>query len=157
MNPIVSAAMNLNLADPRVICSHKLPQHDNIVQHITEPYGATLIALSVIDPENREIKFTIEFDTAYELGTFVSELLKSWIEYRPIRTEIRSYRENGQLADMKKKLRLNETKSRDLDPENKGSVVDIDTNGMNYHFKIYHRQEPVREINCVLVKADTQN
>jgi len=79
----------------QVVSNIKLKQFDMIHKHLNTPFGASLLAITILDKNNRNLTFDINFDIKYEADTLFNEILDVWEKYTPIKVYNRCYILNG--------------------------------------------------------------
>lgn len=80
---------------PKVKCNFKINALKTIREYITQPHGASLVGVSMVDPRNKGIKMVITFDNEFERQVFLDTLVARWCIYKPIPASIRSWSINN--------------------------------------------------------------
>ncbi len=140
-----------------VNCNINIDELTVVKQFVTQPHGASVVGLTMIDPKNKGIDMTLKFDSAVLLKTFVTRMLDVWHNYRPIKSHVRSFKEDGVFLEeyMDMKL-LNETYvPRHIDDFKGSSVMfDLDFKENDYKFTILRWSEPPRNLYCYAVAEE---
>ena len=84
---------------PDIKCSLALEAMSEIKKHASEPHGASLIAITMLDTRNKTLNVDMKFDTEMELNTFFSNVLAVWGKYEPIPAYLRSYKQDGKYME----------------------------------------------------------
>lgn len=155
MDSIITKLTRHTEMEPVVTCNLSLPELEKINQYITAPHGASLVALTSIDPKNKNLDLSIEFDYHSDMERFVGHILDIWGKYKPIPSVIRSYKQDGKFVDYIDDAKMEHT---DHHPEsmaeynNKHVLIDIDVKQDNdYTFKLHRwRDSKARIITCRL-------
>ena len=118
-------------------------QLEAIKKYIGSPHGMSILALTMIDPEHRDLSITVKLDGNSSLDTFVEYLIGIWRQYEPIKSVIRSVQMKGVFLSTYEDIQLQQTDQQPV-LENfgkKNNIIDIQTNGLQYTFKIYRANE----------------
>lgn len=137
--------INKEDADASVTSNINLEQIHEIKQYITSPYGASLVALTSIDPKYLRLEMNIIFVHSTDLKRFTENLIEIWEKYEPFPSEIRNYTNKG---DDKSHIT---TPSSLEEYGTKKALIDVeaDKESDTYKFIIYRWSEPgPRIISC---------
>ncbi len=121
------------------------PELDNVIQkYANVHHGLSLIALSVLDANNKSISIEMKYDDLHLLNNAVEYIISIWNAYQPILSKLRSYKVNDKFQD---KLGNVELKHEDGMPilsdfEHYKVLYDIvNVDNINYTFKLYRAYE----------------
>lgn len=117
-----------------------IPVINNIERLIAEPYSASLTAICMLDPLNKDLNIEICFPDVTDLELFYSICLNLWKTHKNIPLKIRSFKNNdiylSEYNDMKMETMFNNFLSLS-DFGNKKFIIDIEYEENLY--KIYFR------------------
>ncbi len=141
-----------NIVD--IKCNLDIDELKVIKQFVTQPHGSSVVGLTVLDVKNRGMDLTLKFDNAILLKTFITRMIDVWNNYKPIKSYIRSFKENGSFLEeyMDKKLSTETHTPHHIDEFHGNDVIiDFDFTENNYKFTIFRWSEPVRHLYCYAV------
>ena len=131
-----------------------IPVINNIERLIAEPYSASLTAICMLDPLNKDLNIEICFPDVTDLELFYSICLNLWKTYKNIPLKIRSFKNNdiylSEYSDMKMETMFNNFLSLS-DFENKKFIIDIEyeENLYKIYFHVLHENGPrVLTLKC---------
>ena len=115
---------------------------ENIKKFITEPYGSSLVALTMLDNNYSGIEMNIEFTELIELVQFNEQVVGIWskLEQSLLTSFIRTYKKDGVFL---KSFNDVELESSIIFPtevsmyKNKRYIIDIEQVRNSYKYRIY--------------------
>lgn len=139
---------------PNIECNLDIGELKQIKRYITEPYGASVVALTAIDKKNEGLELKICFDSNLELSRFVSSLVEIWRKYQPMKTHIRSYKSNGVFMNNLDDKPLTDITRRPItysEFDGYDVIMDMESTKTSYMFNLYEFGEKKRRtIMCEL-------
>jgi len=145
---------------PELTANIKLDAIEEIKKHLTEPHGISLIAITMLDKKNQNLKLEIQFDTEAELITFLSTVLAIWDKYEPIPSYLRSYKQDGQFMDSIDDIKLEHTDAYPTSIEQyrgKKAIIDMSLTTPNYFIIQIHRWNETNPRILILCLKPDQN
>ena len=84
---------------PSVKSNINLINLELIKNQIGNPYGSTLIALTLLDKRYRELKLEVKFNDINYMEFFIDGLIEVWKDYKPVTSKIRSFKYKKKYLD----------------------------------------------------------
>lgn len=142
----------------KITCNYPVVQ---CKKYIDNPYGGSLVALTMIDTITPGILMDIEFDNSSSLESFIEYILGIWDNYPCIKTFIRSYMvdsvykthylDKQLVSDNKQPSVITEYNNRSGDTS---IIIDIEKTETNYKFTFYKWQEVSPRILNLTINKD---
>jgi len=139
MSNLLNKITQNSLSTASVSCNLELDQINEIKKNIPSPHGASLVALTAIDPKYPNLQLNISFDYALDLNRFSGSLLEIWGKYKPIPSNIRSCKQDGKFVENydDQKLLLTSDRPQTIDEfEGRQVLIDIELTDNKYIFKL---------------------
>jgi len=141
-------------------CNQQLNALTTIQKHINSPHGDNLIAISLLDLENRLLEFHMVFEDASYLEIFVDHIFAIWRDYKPISSFLRSYKKNNIYFEQFEGQVLDTQPIFPASPDDfkgKKTIIDVEvnsSNGTDYIFKLYKWNEDKPRILIAKLKDE---
>jgi hypothetical protein len=129
---------------PKIESNIAFPSLDQIKKFCGEPHGMSLLAISMIDPLNKDLEVKLSFDSDAQLGSAVEHLLAVWEVYTPITSFIRSFQIDGKFVENFNNVELTTETTYPVnvsDYRGKKVIIDASKTGTSYKFKLYRWNE----------------
>lgn len=147
---------------PDIKSNIELVSMEQIKKYAGVPHGMSLVALSMLDPNNKDLELTIELDSEMYLESFVEHIMGVWQKYEPITSFLRSYKNSDEyLSEFNEiKLSTNPVFPNSNDHfKNKKVIIDVEYSldkqkNPEYKFKFYRWSENKPRILHLYIKAD---
>ena len=129
---------------PEIKTNIQLTAIDQLKKYAGVPHGMSMVALTLIDPLNRNLEMNVVFESEMYLNAFADHVINIWEYYKPISSFIRSYKSNGEFLD-----KFNGYKLKKLTPfpfsidhfNDKKVIIDVEAGVGYYLFKCYKWNE----------------
>jgi hypothetical protein len=146
-----------NLVEPEIKCNRVLTGLNSIKQYSSVPHGQSLLALFLVDPNNKNVQISIAYSYETVLNDLVEQLFGVWQKYEPIKSMIRSFKKDGVYLDELDGLVLqktNSTPTSETDYDNKQVIIDVEmfVDG-TYEIKLHKYSEQNPRILKLLYKV----
>ena len=128
---------------------------DKIRNYMNRPHGVSLIALTLIDPKNKDLNINLTTNDYNIYNLYISQLPNIWQKYNPEPCLIRNYKKNNVWTNEYDAFDngINANKNLISDTQyNKKNVLDIieEKNTINYY--IYRWLEKPRILSILLTE-----
>lgn len=131
--------------DIKITCNLELKSLQSIKKYENLPHGMSLIALTMIDPNNKGLEMNIKIKNELYFKSFIEHIINVWCNYKPISSYIRSYYKNNIYLNEYNNLILSDNVEFPNSINyfnNKKIIVDIiEDQDFNFTFKIYQYGE----------------
>lgn len=142
----------------KITCNYPVVQ---CKKYIDNPYGGSLVALTMIDTITPGILMDIEFDDSSSIDSFIEYILGIWNNYKCIKTFIRSYMIDSvyktEFLDkqlVSKNIQPSTITEYNNDAGEISIIIDIEKKESNYKFTFYKWQEVSPRILNLTINKD---
>jgi hypothetical protein len=137
---------------------------EQLRKHLGTSHGMSLIAITMIDFNNRDLELDVLLESNMYLEAFVEHIINVWGNYIPVPSFIRSYQVEGKFLDEFEGVKLQDTTpfpGTNDQYKNKKFIIDIadgkdDDNEKTYTFKFYRWGEDRPRILRVSIAQSKQ-
>lgn len=127
-----------------------LKQLDEIRKHIGSSHGASLVALTMIDPKNIGIDMNLSFLYEFDLFKFARCAVEAWDKCTAFKTWVRSYKYEDKFLENVNDIKLTDNLKplNDDDFIKYKAVVDIEYNDQTLTYKVHTPKHKPRLLTC---------
>ena len=126
-------------------------------QYSSVPYGQSLLAIFLVDPNNRDMQISISYGGETNLNDVVNELFGIWLKYEPTKTIIRSFKKDGVYLNDVDGIELQHTNTYPSSQEEYGGkhvIVDVEMyNDNTYNIALWRYPESSPRMLKLLYKV----
>jgi hypothetical protein len=128
---------------PTITVNQNIPPIESIMQHAGNTHSLSLISMSMLDPSFKSLIIDIKYDDKLIAMQALEHVIGVWSSYKPIKTRIRSYKQNNVYLNEMYGIKLEEPTLMDNIQVFKGYkvVIDIEETNETYLCKIYRELE----------------
>ena len=126
-------------------CNKVTPTLQTLKQYSSVPHGFSLLALFLIDKNNKGLEMSLGYSSDVSLNNVVDTLFSVWLKFEPIKSFIRSFKKDNvflQEIDGIKLLHTNDRPQSEDEFDNKHVIIDVELVDLSYDITIYRWGEP---------------
>ncbi len=137
-------SLNKEINNVEITCNLHNKTVDILKQYSNVPHGLSLIALFLIDTNNKELDMQISYPFSTSLSSVLDSLFSVWLKYEPIKSFIRSVKKDGTFLSEIDSIKLYNNDDFPLSEDDfngKQVIIDVELKDQEYTVTLYRWSE----------------